>query len=141
MCVLPITKNISLMERLSENESTFIPQAKILRVFELIIGLTTRRYTIGEIAEKLAVSERSAYRYLTLLNGLKVCIDKDFYNRYFIAQDDCPFCHRLHNADREYEFCHSDTPASLGRSSPTRRPLKEVFSKLNLHSLWQEPAQ
>lgn len=126
-----------------DNETHFIAQGKMLRVFDLMIRLTTKRLSIEQIAEKFSISTRTAYRYIELFSGLDICIDKDFNDRYFIAQDDCPICRRLNHNHVGEEPCYS-LPSLIKVKSKRpsgRQSLKSVFQKLNLHSLWHEQKQ
>lgn len=75
-----------------------IPQAKILRVMTLMQDLIKRSYTPQQAAKILGTSDRTAYRYLHLIEALGVAVDSTD-NHYFIAQDDCPFCHRIVKGD------------------------------------------
>jgi predicted DNA-binding transcriptional regulator YafY len=61
-----------------------IPQAKLMRVLELIALLKGRGKTITEMAERFDMSERSIYRYIKLLESVGFVVDKDFHNKYFI---------------------------------------------------------
>lgn len=72
-------------------QSEEIPQAKMLRILQLIIYLNRPR-TIVQIASKLNVSPRTAYRYLKIFEEGGIAIDKNFHDQYFIAQDTCPIC-------------------------------------------------
>jgi hypothetical protein len=81
----------------NENDS-FIPQAKILRVMHLMQDLIQRSYTPRQMADILGTSDRTVYRYLHLIQALGVAVDSTD-NYYFIAQDDCPFCHGIVKGD------------------------------------------
>lgn len=72
--------------------NAFIVQAKMMRVFKLIIKLQTEKKTIKQLAEHFDQSERTIYRYINLLDALDISIDKDFNGMYFIAADACPLC-------------------------------------------------
>lgn len=72
----------------SVKDTSPIPQAKLMRVLELIALLKGKGKTIGEMAERFDMSERSIYRYLKLLDAVGFVIDKDFHNRYFIFTSD-----------------------------------------------------
>lgn len=73
-----------------------IGMAKILRVYQLIVELKQKNMSIEEIARFLSTSERTAYRYVDLLNEVGFETDKDFKNRHFIVPDTCPFCSLKH---------------------------------------------
>lgn len=67
-----------------------IPQAKLLRLFQIIAVLKAGRWTIRQLAERFDTSERTIYRYINLLEEVDFLIEKDFDNRYFIitSEDD-----------------------------------------------------
>jgi biotin operon repressor len=77
------------------DEAEFIPQAKMQRVLNLIMTLYTNAYTPAQIASLLDCSERTAYRYIKLIESIGISVDSDLGRHYFIAQDDCPLCHGL----------------------------------------------
>lgn len=77
---------------LTNEEGEFVPQAKILRVLTLILTLYGHRLSVRSIAEMLDVTERTAYRYLSLIETAGIPVDS-VGSHFFIAQDDCPFCH------------------------------------------------
>lgn len=63
-------------------------QHKVFRVFELLRLLRTVPYfTPNELAEKMEVSSRSAYRYLSLVEQLGYPLQKDERGAYFIHTD------------------------------------------------------
>jgi len=69
---------------------SIIPQAKLLRLFQIIAVLKSGHWTIKQMAERFDTSERTIYRYLNLLEEVDFLIEKDFDNRYFIitSEDD-----------------------------------------------------
>jgi proteasome accessory factor C len=69
---------------------SIIPQAKLLRLFQIIAVLKSGHWTIKQLAERFDTSERTIYRYLNLLEEVDFLIEKDFDNRYFIitSEDD-----------------------------------------------------
>lgn len=69
-----------------------IPQAKLLRLMQLIMLLSKDRLTINDIAYKLETSSRSAYRYVLLIKATGFTIDKDCEKRYYVKNDVCPVC-------------------------------------------------
>jgi predicted DNA-binding transcriptional regulator YafY len=87
-----------------------IPQAKLLRVLELIALIKGKGKTIGEMAERFDMSERSIYRYLKLLEAVGFVVDKDFHNRYFI-------------------FTSEDEPGSTNFTIDETNILKELIKK------------
>jgi len=67
-----------------------IPQAKLLRLFQIIAVLKSGHWTINQLADRFNTSPRTIYRYLNLLEEVNFLIEKDFNNRYFIitSEDD-----------------------------------------------------
>ncbi|HTF18478.1 MAG TPA: WYL domain-containing protein [Chryseolinea sp.] len=68
--------------------SSIIPQAKLLRLFQIIAVLKSGHWTIQQLAERFDTSPRTIYRYLNLLEAVDFLIEKDFDNRYFIITSD-----------------------------------------------------
>ena len=60
-------------------------QAKIFRVLKLISMLKQRGRLVSDLSEFFDVDKRTIYRYLNLLESLGFIVDKDFHDRYFIA--------------------------------------------------------
>jgi len=74
-----------------ERRKPFVAQAKFLRVFEVIALLRTGKWSIEGIAQRIGVSDRTIYRYITLLEEIGFSIDKNFNDIYFIhSSDDDP---------------------------------------------------
>jgi predicted DNA-binding transcriptional regulator YafY len=69
-----------------------IGRAKMLRMLALINMLVRKKSTTDQLATALNVGRRTVYRYLKVLECIEISVDKDFRDRYFIAQDNCPFC-------------------------------------------------
>lgn len=67
---------------------SIIPQAKLLRLFQIIAVLKSGHWTIKQMAERFDTSERTIYRYLNLLEEVDFLVEKDFENRYFIITSD-----------------------------------------------------
>lgn len=67
---------------------SIIPQAKLLRLFQIIAVLKSGHWTIRQLADRFDTSERTIYRYLNLLEEVDFLIEKDFENRYFIITSD-----------------------------------------------------
>lgn len=67
---------------------SIIPQAKLLRLFQIISVLKTGHWTIHQLAERFDTSDRTIYRYLNLLEEVDFLVEKDFENRYFIITSD-----------------------------------------------------
>jgi hypothetical protein len=85
---LPQLNNTKLMG--SDNQ--LIPQAKMMRLIDMIMLLLNSKMTVEELATKLDTSKRTIARYIALLSFLEIPVDKDFDNRYFIVNNLCPFC-------------------------------------------------
>src|ERR1044071_1841024 len=67
---------------------SIIPQAKLLRLFQIIAVLKSGHWTIQQLAERFDTSARTIYRYMNLLEAVDFLIEKDFDNRYFIITSD-----------------------------------------------------
>lgn len=65
-----------------------IPQAKILRIFQLIGLLKAGGRTVAQLASQLDATERTIYRYFKLLEEIGFIIDADFNGRYFIHREE-----------------------------------------------------
>jgi proteasome accessory factor C len=110
------------------NLSPMIAQAKLLRVLQLITQLKQGPKPIKHLAALMDCSERTAYRYIELLQEVGFVVDQDFHNRYFI-----------HTSEEEAEVQFSIEEASLLRQliegGANRHPLKDsLLKKLSLHS-------
>jgi transcriptional antiterminator len=81
-----------VMERISDSSGVVHP--KMFRMLDLVKELHVRRMTVKEIADFLQCSPRTVWRYFIDLNFFGISIDKDFDNKYFIAQDNCPLCNK-----------------------------------------------
>jgi proteasome accessory factor C len=80
----------SLRQGKRKKPESIIPQAKLLRLFQIIAVLKSGHWTIKQMADRFDTSERTIYRYLKLLEEVDFLIEKDFDNRYFIitSEDD-----------------------------------------------------
>lgn len=80
---MPVKKKVKKPEPI-------IPQAKLLRLFQIISMLKTGRWSIRSIAQRHDTSERTIYRYLNLLEAVDFPVEKGFDNLYFIqsSEDD-----------------------------------------------------
>jgi predicted DNA-binding transcriptional regulator YafY len=72
-------------KKTSKKAESIIPQAKLLRLLQIIAVLKTGRWVIKHLAQRFDTSERTIYRYLRLLEEVDFPLEKDFENRYFIA--------------------------------------------------------
>lgn len=79
-----------MKKKVSAKKDSIIPQAKLLRLFQIIAVLKSGHWTIKQLAERFDTSERTIYRYINLLEEVEFLIEKDFDNRYFIvtSEDD-----------------------------------------------------
>lgn len=64
---------------------SIIPQARLLKLFQIIAVLKSGHFTIKQLAGRFDSSERTIYRYISLLEEANFLIEQDFQNRYFIA--------------------------------------------------------
>lgn len=76
-----------------------IPQAKILRVFQLIGLLKAGGRTVGQLASQLDTTDRTIYRYFKLLEEIGFIIDVDFSGRYFIHREEIETSEDLFSID------------------------------------------
>lgn len=72
----------------SRRQVPFIPQTKLLRLFQIIGVLKTGRWTTQQLADRFDTSKRTIYRYLKLLEEVEFLVETDFENRYFIVTTD-----------------------------------------------------
>jgi len=63
-------------------------QHKIYRVLRLLQLLQERPRTVMGMARYLGTSERTAYRYLQLLEKLDLQVKRDKFNKYFIEKNE-----------------------------------------------------
>jgi proteasome accessory factor C len=106
-----------------------IPQAKILRVFQMIGLLKGGGRTIEQLAQHLDTSPRTIYRYFKLLEEIGFIIDQDFHGRYFV--------HREDGEDPEDRFTLEEVTIlrQLIQSAASGHPLRGVLlKKLAFHS-------
>jgi len=80
---------MAVKKKLKKPES-IIPQAKLLRLFQIISMLKTGRWSVKSIAQRHDTSERTIYRYINLLEAVDFPVEKGFDNLYFIqsSEDD-----------------------------------------------------
>jgi proteasome accessory factor C len=62
-----------------------IPQARLLKLFQIIAVLKSGHFTIKQLADRFDSSARTIYRYISLLEEANFLVEQDFQNRYFIA--------------------------------------------------------
>jgi DeoR/GlpR family transcriptional regulator of sugar metabolism len=61
-------------------------EPRTLTVLKMVRDLGKEKLTMGQMVQRYAVTERTVYRYLKYLEEADYCVDKDFYNRFFIHQ-------------------------------------------------------
>ena len=81
-------KTVSAKAKSTGGAASIIPQAKLLRLFQIIAVLKSGHWTIQQLAERFDTSPRTIYRYLNLLEAVDFLVEKDFENRYFIITSD-----------------------------------------------------
>jgi proteasome accessory factor C len=108
---------------------SIIPQAKLLRLFQIIAVLKAGHWTIRQLAERFDTSERTIYRYINLLEEVDFLIEKDFENRYFIiTSEDDP-------SQSQFSVEELRLMKKLIQSGTDDNPLKNLLlKKLSLNS-------
>lgn len=108
---------------------SIIPQAKLLRLFQIIAVLKAGHWTIRQLAERFDTSERTIYRYINLLEEVDFLIEKDFDNRYFIiTSEDDP-------SQSQFSLEEMRLMKKLIQSGADNNPLKNLLlKKLSLNS-------
>jgi proteasome accessory factor C len=88
--VIGKTKGSGRKVTIGKKTESIIPQAKLLRLFQIIAVLKSGHWTIKQLAERFDTSERTIYRYINLLEEVDFLLEKDFENRFFIitTEDD-----------------------------------------------------
>jgi proteasome accessory factor C len=77
--------NIMAKKENRKKPEPLIPQARLLKLFQIIAVLKSGHFTIKQLAERFDSSARTIYRYVSLLEEANFLIEQDFQNRYFIA--------------------------------------------------------
>lgn len=112
-----------------KKKDALIPQARLLRLFQIIAVLKSGHFTIKQLAARFNTSERTIYRYILLLEEANFLIEQDFHNRYFIVtSDDDPL---------QAQFTIEETKLirKLIQSGTADNPLKNsLLKKLALNS-------
>lgn len=108
---------------------SIIPQAKLLRLFQIIAVLKAGHWTIHQLAERFDTSARTIYRYINLLEEVDFLVEKDFDNRYFIiTSDDDP-------SQAQFSVEETRLMKKLIQSGTHENPLKNLLlKKLSLNS-------
>lgn len=106
-----------------------IPQAKILRVFQLIGLLKGGGRTVEQLAQQLDTTSRTIYRYFKLLEEIGFIIDQDFHSRYFIHQQEGE------NPEDRFTLEEVSILRQLIQSGAGGHPLRgNILKKLAFHS-------
>ncbi len=113
----------------ARKKESIIPQAKLLRLFQIIAVLKSGHWTIRQLAERFDTSERTIYRYINLLEEVDFLIEKDFDNRYFIVtSDDDP-------TQTQFSVEETKLIKKLIQAGAADNPLKNLLlKKLSLNS-------
>jgi predicted DNA-binding transcriptional regulator YafY len=116
-------------KKATPKSESIIPQAKLLRLFQIIAVLKAGHWTIRQLAERFDTSERTIYRYINLLEEVDFLIEKDFDNRYFIiTSDDDP-------SQSQFSVEETRLMKKLIQSGTNDNPLKNLLlKKLSLNS-------
>jgi predicted DNA-binding transcriptional regulator YafY len=116
-------------KKVSKKSESIIPQAKLLRLFQIIAVLKGGHWTIRQLAERFDTSERTVYRYINLLEEVDFIIEKDFDNRYFIiTSDDDP-------SQSQFSVEETRLMKKLIQTGTEDNPLKNLLlKKLSLNS-------
>lgn len=69
----------------SKKTEPSIPQAKLLRLLQIIAVLKSGRWVIKHLAQRFDTSERTIYRYLKIFEEVGFALEKDSGKRYFIV--------------------------------------------------------
>lgn len=77
-----------MAKKKTTKKESIIPQARLLKLFQIIAVLKSGHCTIRQLAQRFDSSERTIYRYLSLLEEANFLIEQDFQNRYFIVTSD-----------------------------------------------------
>ncbi len=117
------------VKKIIRKSESIIPQAKLLRLFQIIAVLKAGHWTIRQLAERFDTSERTIYRYINLLEEVDFLIEKDFDNRYFIiTSDDDP-------SQSQFSLEETRLMKKLIQSGTNDNPLKNLLlKKLSLNS-------
>jgi proteasome accessory factor C len=110
-------------------EAADIPQAKILRVFQLIGLLKSGGRTVHQLASQLDANPRTVYRYFRLLEELGFIIDQDFHGKYFIHSE------AGENPEDRFSLEEVTMMRQLLQSGANGHPLQTgMLRKLSFHS-------
>lgn len=82
--------------RYNTEKGKVVVQGKMLRLFQVAIFMAGQKRMINEIAARFDMTQRTAYRYIRLIDELDLGLEQDFNGRYFLVIDPCPLCGRKH---------------------------------------------
>src|SRR5687768_15086766 len=113
----------------AKKKESIIPQAKLLRLFQIIAVLKSGHWSIKQLAERFDTSERTIYRYINLLEEVDFLIEKGFDNRYFIVtSEDDP-------TQAQFSVEETKLIKKLIQTGASDNPLKNLLlKKLSLNS-------
>jgi len=110
-------------KKTKKKQESIIPQARLLKLFQIIAVLKSGHFTIKQLASRFDSSERTIYRYITLLEEASFLVDQDFQNRYFIAtSEDDP-------SQAQFSMEETKLIKKLIQGSATDNPLKNALLK------------
>jgi proteasome accessory factor C len=109
--------------------TSLIPQARLLKLFQIIAVLKSGHFTIKQLAGRFDSSERTIYRYIQLLEEANFLVEQDFHNRYFIAtSEDDP-------SQAQFTIEETKLIKKLIQGGTTDNPLRNtLLKKLALNS-------
>jgi proteasome accessory factor C len=116
-------------KKTKKKAESIIPQARLLKLFQIIAVLKSGHCTIRQLAQRFDSSERTIYRYLSLLEEANFLIEQDFQNRYFIVtSDDDP-------SQAQFSMEETKLMKKLIQGGASDNPLKNaLLKKLSLNS-------
>jgi len=125
----PKNKAVAKKKIIGKKTESIIPQAKLLRLFQIIAVLKSGHWTIKQLSDRFDTSERTIYRYINLLEEVDFLLEKDFENRFFIiTTDDDP-------AQAQFSIEETKLIKKLIQSGAQDNPLRSsLLKKLSLNS-------
>ena len=116
-------KSKTKTKAVKEKEDAFIPQTKLLRLFQIIAVLKSGHWTIQQLADRFDTSKRTMYRYMKILEQVEFLVETDFNNRYFIVtSDDDPI-------QSQFTLDEMNLIKKLIKSAATDTPVKNSYSE------------
>ncbi|WP_276369324.1 WYL domain-containing protein [Chryseolinea sp. H1M3-3] len=114
---------------IGKKTESIIPQAKLLRLFQIIAVLKSGHWTIKQLADRFDTSDRTIYRYINLLEEVDFLLEKDFENRFFIiTTEDDP-------TQAQFSIEETKLIKKLIQAGAQDNPLKSsLLKKLSLNS-------